>query len=932
MALSSHQRIRTVPGSCWTCKNRRILCDLTKPVCRRCIEVGSSCQYSQVTLKRPLRLVPHVPAAFQPIAFPAGLSSTLEEKAFSYFHRRLWPLLTAVDDQITFPLDPVINNQVVRVVICLLAESHRFLQDRRNNPPDTVRKRRECIEAVNKEIDRCSSDINANMQPLLFAILLLYFYEGYIECPWWSHSTLIHQNGIQATITRMGGLQRVLKSGHTSLHVLLSLFATAELTTRMLRGGVPSISPRSWRLFSPGPAWWQEHLPDNTPSSEPCLGNIMEYMSDIVCYRQFLIDNEALPSTELKLSLRRVLLNPYSYHITLSSGPINTLHISFYTEECAIYPRLTLWYNSMLMPASTLSIGFHAHLKLLTAWSFLYVLQDRMSRLSSVSIAHGLRIDWITLKPKMDKNWDNCLQTLEGHSRHGVMSVALSPDNQLIASGGRDRTVKIWDITTGVCRHTLEGHDDEIHSITFLPDGQSLAAASNTIKIWDTKTELCLRTLEGHEEPVSSVASSPDGHLKTGKYLKNLKEYSGRVYLVAFLPNNQRLVSGSTDSTAHDEEVMSVAFSPDSKRLAAVSVFNGIKIWDAATGSSLPVLEISARFGIAIAFSADGKRLALDETESVIKLFDAETGTIMQTLKGFGGPVTSVAFTADGQHLVSGSEDGLVKIWAVSIDACPLTVEDHDKPASSIAISADGLQVISGSIDATIKIWDTETGRYLQTLKGPHKIIKVWDTITGTCLYTLMDDGRVCSVAFSADDQYLISGSSRNTTKIWDIATGKCLYTFEHNDKVALVALLADSRYLATGSDDRTIRIWKIREDNFKMLQGHNQPISSVALSVDSQYLASGSYNKELYTDIGILDLKVPNLTPNINAKSIGITALPGPDWSSHCINIDGEWIEKYGENALWLPSNYRPTFSAVFKSTVAAGYDSGRVLIIRFS
>ncbi|KAI3587368.1 fungal-specific transcription factor domain-containing protein [Fusarium oxysporum f. sp. albedinis] len=307
MALSSHQRIRTVPGSCWTCKNRRILCDLTKPVCRRCIEVGSSCQYSQVTLKRPLRLVPHVPAAFQPIAFPAGLSSTLEEKAFSYFHRRLWPLLTAVDDQITFPLDPVINNQVVRVVICLLAESHRFLQDRRNNPPDTVRKRRECIEAVNKEIDRCSSDINANMQPLLFAILLLYFYEGYIECPWWSHSTLIHQNGIQATITRMGGLQRVLKSGHTSLHVLLSLFATAELTTRMLRGGVPSISPRSWRLFSPGPAWWQEHLPDNTPSSEPCLGNIMEYMSDIVCYRQFLIDNEALPSTEVINGFERAL-------------------------------------------------------------------------------------------------------------------------------------------------------------------------------------------------------------------------------------------------------------------------------------------------------------------------------------------------------------------------------------------------------------------------------------------------------------------------------------------------------------------------------------------------------------------------------------------------------------------------------------------------
>ncbi|SCO80868.1 related to vegetatible incompatibility protein HET-E-1 [Fusarium oxysporum] len=623
--------------------------------------------------------------------------------------------------------------------------------------------------------------------------------------------------------------------------------------------------------------------------------------------------------------------------------------------------------------------------------------------------------DWIILKPKMDKNWDNCLQTLEGHGRP-VTSVAVSPDNQLIASGAGDETVKIWEIATGVCRHTLEGHDDAIHSIAFLPDGQSLASASNTIKIWDTKTGLCLQTLEGHNEHVSSVASSPDGQYlasgsydqtikiwssKTGKCLKALEDHSGWVTSVAFSPNNQRLVSGSADNTvkvwdmksfsclqtlqAHDDVVVSVAFSPDSKRLASVSGNDGIKIWDAATGSGLPILESSSPFGIAIAFSADGERLALGGSESVIKLFDAETGTILQTLKGSDGPVTSVAFTADGQHLISGSEDGSVKIWAVSIDACPLTVEDHDKRAESIAISADGLRVVSGSIDTTVKIWNAETATCLQTLEGHRGVInfvtfsadskrlascsddwtiKVWDTISGTCLYTLKDDGRVYSVAFSADDQYLVSGSSGNTAKIWDAATGKCLDTLEHNDEVDTVALSADNRCLATGSDDRIIRIWDIGEHNFKMLQGHAKSISSVAFSVDSQYLASGSYddevriwdldqcmclhtinvgrslyrlsfdlwtNSQLYTDIGILDLKVPNPTPDVNAESIGINALLGSDWYSHCINIDREWIVKNGENVLWLPSNYRPASSAVFKSTVAAGYNSGRVLIMRF-
>ncbi|KAG4253169.1 hypothetical protein FPRO03_07129 [Fusarium proliferatum] len=427
--------------------------------------------------------------------------------------------------------------------------------------------------------------------------------------------------------------------------------------------------------------------------------------------------------------------------------------------------------------------------------------------------------NWMILMPKMDKNWDNCLQTLEDHI-HTVTSVAVSPDNQFLASAGNDETVKVWDIATGECRHTLEGHDGNIHSVTFLPDGQSLASASNTIKIWDTRSKLCLQTLEGHHLHVISLASSPDGQYlasgsndctikiwssKTWKCLKTLEGHSDRVTSVAFSPNNQRLVSGSADHTvriwdtdsfscsqtleAHHDPVLSVAFSPDSKRLASVSSDGSIKIWDAAMGSSLPMLEISSCFGETIAFSTDGGRLALGEFEGGIKLFDAENGTILQTLKGCNSTVTSVAFTTHGQHLVSGSEDGLVRIWDASIDTCSLTVGDHTEGVSSITISADGRRVASGSIDATAKIWDSETGACLHTLKGHRGVIhivafsadstrltscsndwtiKVWDTVAGTCLHTLQDDGAIYSVAFSTDDQYLVSCSSWHKVKIWD--------------------------------------------------------------------------------------------------------------------------------------------------------------------
>ena len=72
--------------------------------------------------------------------------------------------------------------------------------------------------------------------------------------------------------------------------------------------------------------------------------------------------------------------------------------------------------------------------------------------------------EWITLKPSVEKEWNSCLQTLEGHSGC-VNSVAFSPDGQKIVSGSDDKTVKVWDATTGSLLQTLNGHSDAVKSI-----------------------------------------------------------------------------------------------------------------------------------------------------------------------------------------------------------------------------------------------------------------------------------------------------------------------------------------------------------------------------------------------------------------------------------------------------------------------------------
>ncbi|KAF2683802.1 hypothetical protein K458DRAFT_389727 [Lentithecium fluviatile CBS 122367] len=115
------------------------------------------------------------------------------------------------------------------------------------------------------------------------------------------------------------------------------------------------------------------------------------------------------------------------------------------------------------------------------------------------------------LKPDMEEKWSACLQTLEGHSGL-VGSVAFSPDSTRLASGSWDKTVKIWDPSSGACLQTFEGHSRSVGSVAFSPDSARLASGSGdkTVKIWDPSSGACLQTIEGHSRDVTSVAFSPD--------------------------------------------------------------------------------------------------------------------------------------------------------------------------------------------------------------------------------------------------------------------------------------------------------------------------------------------------------------------------------------------------------------------------------------
>ncbi|RCJ33513.1 hypothetical protein A6770_17790 [Nostoc minutum NIES-26] len=488
-----------------------------------------------------------------------------------------------------------------------------------------------------------------------------------------------------------------------------------------------------------------------------------------------------------------------------------------------------------------------------------------------VSLKAGIPLKWLThveddtrlrvegaLQQAID--WVKERDRLEGHSGR-IHSLSFSPNGKTLASSSADKTIKLWDVATAREIRTLTGHKGRVNSVSFSRNGQILASSSvdNTVKLWDVATGKEIRALTGHKGRVNSVSFSPDGKtLASSSADKTIKLWD--------------VATGKEKHTfkGHSDYVMSVDFSPDGKTLASGSFDNTVKLWDIATGKEIQTFRGHNGYVMSVDFSPDGKTLASGSFDNTVKLWDVATRKEIHTFKGHSDYVMCVNFSPDSKTLVSSSYDKTVKLWDVVTGKEINSFKGHNGYVRSVKFSSDGKTLASGSDDKTIKLWDVFTAKKIPILRGhsnkvysvsfsPNgktlasssfdKTIKLWDVVTGREIRTLRGhSGKVYGISFSPNGNTLASGSFDKTIKLWDVATGKEIRTLkDRSGEVYSVSFSPDGKTLASSSVDNTIKLWDVTTGKqIRPFKGHSDYVRSVSFSPDGKSLASGSFDQTI--------------------------------------------------------------------------------------
>jgi WD40 repeat protein len=438
----------------------------------------------------------------------------------------------------------------------------------------------------------------------------------------------------------------------------------------------------------------------------------------------------------------------------------------------------------------------------------------------------------------------------KGHEL-AVITVAMSPDSNYVATGSRDKTAKLWELGSGREVRSFLGHEGTVNGLDFSRDGKYLITSSGdkTARIWEVATGKEIFKTEADTKILTDVALSPDAkYFVTAGYGDSARVYDFQSKkLITKIPVNADQGGGYGINIAFSADGRWLGFGEDNRvaTLYRTSDWQQIYKFDYTEGWCGGCFTD-------ISFSADNKNFFMASNNGPVKKYNINNGRLIKQYTEKVEDLQSIALNRDGKKLLVARENQIIIYDTESGKEINVINPQLEEKINECVFTATSTKILITSDNNTALVWNITTNKKAGVLTGflndrdqgglAYDMDNYWDA--GVARYIRLKN----HLMITQDGKELIKGKFGIKVKRWGIASGKTVMEYTGHTKAVLCSDLSrDGKRMLTGGGDGKIILWDVASgDSLQVIRSYNQPILDIHFNADETQVITSSWDASM--------------------------------------------------------------------------------------